>query len=192
MPKRGIHLRNLDIEPLEVFQGELAYTAGRYYMGSAHDGNGAQTVGTIADRLRTSPIYITRNVKIDRLGVHVITAQASGSTRFGIYESDSDGLPDKLVIDAGTIDSTTTGFKEITVDVTLRGPRIYWAAFVQAVNSVDLRGHDSMPSMGVVAGGDVTHQNAVSKTHTFGVLPDPYGTPLFIDIPGHFLYMRVV
>ncbi len=190
-PKRGLHLRELDTVPLDVFPGELGYITGRYYVGMTENA-AAINVSSINDSLRTSAIFVTRSVQIDRLGVQVQTAQATSSTRFGIYESGSDGLPDKLLIDAGTIDSSTTGFKEITVDVVLYGPRVYWGAFVHSIDNVQLRGRAILPGLGFASGGGINADDTLTRTHTFGVLPDPFGTPTLIsNVDGNCLYWRV-
>ncbi len=193
MPKRGLHLRNLDIEPLDVFQGELAYTSGRYYIGNGQ-ASAATSQSSIDDSLRTSPILIARDIQIDRIGVHVLTAQATGSTRLGIYESGDDGLPGKLLIDAGTVDTSTTGFKEITIAVTLRGPRIYWGSYVHNVDNIALRSHGlDRRSLGYTTGGSSSKEDSLTRSHTFGVLPDPFGTPTFINnVDPNAIWVRVV
>ena len=190
-PRRGLHLRELDTIPLDVFPGDIGYTTGQYYVGIIQDA-APTNQSSIDDNLRASAIYITRNVTIDRIGVQVQVAQATASTRFGIYESGADGLPSKLLIDAGTIDSSTTGFKEITVNQALRGPRIYWGAYVHSIDNVELRSRGVMPSLGFGSGGGTNPNNSVTVSHTFGVLPDPYGTSTITTIDGNALYMRVL
>lgn len=173
--------------------GELGYTTGRYYIGWPFNA-GPVNQTTIADRLRTSALFISKDVRIDRIGVQVQTAQATASTRLGIYESGDDGFPDNLLLDAGTIDSSTTGFKEITIDQVLRGPRIYWGSYVHSISSVELRarGVGQSPSYGFGAGGDTNPNDGLSRTHTFGALPDPFGAVVYSSAFGqNALYMRV-
>lgn len=192
MPKRGIHLRNLDIEPLDVFQGELAYASARYYAGHP-SAAGAIEQSSIDDNLRCGPMFIARDIQIDRIGIHVLTAQATGSTRLGIYEPGDDGLPGRLLIDAGTVDTSTSGFKEITVDVVLRGPRVYWGAYVHNVDSIGLRVRSNFTSLGFGSGGDVNPDTGVNLTHAFGVLPDPHGGgSIGENFSYNAFYMRVV
>jgi len=58
------------------------------------------------------------------------TTVAGATIRMGIYNSDSSGFPGTLLIDAGTVDaSTTTGYKSIAVNVTLPTGR-FWIAGV--------------------------------------------------------------
>jgi len=54
-----------------------------------------------------------------RIGVYVATGASSGTARLGLYEVDTDGSPGDLVLDAGTVDLTSTGALEITISQAL-------------------------------------------------------------------------
>ena len=71
------------------------------------------------NRVYCYPLFIQESITIDRLGVECTTASASTTWRIGIYNSDSNGLPTTVVLDAGTVDTSTTGLKTITVNQTL-------------------------------------------------------------------------
>jgi hypothetical protein len=59
----------------------------------------------------------------DRIGVEVTTAGSTGAViRLGLYAERGDGHPGDLVVDAGTVDATTTGLKEITINSQASGP----------------------------------------------------------------------
>ena len=78
------------------------------------------------ERLRGCYFPVTTDVTLDRIGISVNTAGAAGSViRLGIYRDDGAIGPDALVLDAGTVDSTTTGRKEITISQALT-PDNYW------------------------------------------------------------------
>ena len=80
----------------------------------------------VNDRLRGCYFPVTTDVTLDRIGVSVNTAGAAGSViRLGIYRDDGAIGPDALVLDAGTVDSTTTGRKEIVISQALT-PDNYW------------------------------------------------------------------
>jgi hypothetical protein len=75
--------------------------------------------------LRVTPIVIRETMTIDRIGVEVTTVGSAGSvTRLGVWR-DNNGVPGLLLLDAGTVDSTTTGLREITISQLLT-PGIYW------------------------------------------------------------------
>jgi len=82
-------------------------------------------------RLMLTPYWAPKSFSISRIALQVATAGSTGSvTRIGAY-SDDDGIPGTLLFDAGTVDSTTTGAKEITTTQTLPAGRFWLAAVVQ-------------------------------------------------------------
>ena len=56
----------------------------------------------------------TVNCFIDALATMCQAGVASALVRLGIYDCDDDLQPTSLVLDAGTVDFSTTGFKSIT------------------------------------------------------------------------------
>ena len=189
MSKRGIAFDDLR------FSGDDAMgenPVGNYIVGQL-SGDGSADTSDLADRLQASACFIPRSLRLDRMGVQIQTAQASGSVRFGIYGSLASGQPGSLILDAGTIDASTTGFKEITIDLPLSGPRMYWTAAVWNDTGLLIRGRsNNSTSTGFSAGGNTSPNHIVKKTHTFGVLPDPFGSTIPADKPSNIVYMRVV
>ncbi len=191
-PKRGIPFNELDLRADDITGGEVGTTA-RYLVGATTDSDSTET-SEIADRLTAGPFLLRQDTVVDRIGVRVVTAQVSGSTRIGIYESLANGLPGALILDAGAVDTSTTGFKEATISLALPGPRMYWTAFVQAVSSVGLRSRNGGVSIGFGTGGDAAGATSVKRNFTFAALPDPWGTPTTFstDKDHHLIWLRVV
>ena len=73
-----------------------------------------------------SLIQLAGSTTFDRIGVHVTTAVSGATVRLGIY-ADSVNRPAALVLDAGTVDASSTGYKEITISQTLSAG-VYWLA----------------------------------------------------------------
>lgn len=62
-----------------------------------------------------SPIYVDRTLTLAAVAVNVQTAEAGAISRLGLYECDiGAGTLGDRVADYGTIDASTTGFKEAT------------------------------------------------------------------------------
>lgn len=80
------------------------------------------------DTLTASLMLLQRRMRFDRIGIYVSTAGGAGAeARLGIYNVGLDYYPTTLILDAGTVDCTSTGSKEISIDLTLnRG----WYALV--------------------------------------------------------------
>jgi hypothetical protein len=88
--------------------------------GSYYTPRGARSAfAATVDRLTVVPFLVPKDQRFVRIGAEVTVAAASSTVRLGIYNIGSNGLPTALVLDAGTIDSSTTGAKEITIDTTL-------------------------------------------------------------------------
>lgn len=64
--------------------------------------------------------------------IGVTSGGTSGSVhRLGIYDTAADGTPGSLILDAGTVATTTTGDKEITGLSAQLTPGLYWLTAVQ-------------------------------------------------------------
>lgn len=165
---------------------------GRYHLGIPTSSSQTEFVNANTGRLYASPIAVPRAINVQGLACWVNTAQAASNVRLGLYKAQEDGTPGVLVADSGNIDSSTTGNKEATVDVALT-PGWYWGAWEYDTASVGLRGR------GVGAAYDLGAVNAYNSphtslhtTHTFGALPDPYGTiTSFATDSGGVVYLVV-
>jgi hypothetical protein len=87
--------------------------------------------------LYLTPVYAVGN--FDRLACEVVTtpASAGGVARLGLYNAGLDGRPTTLVVDAGTVDITTTGIKEAVVSLSLNS--IYYVGVVMQVAAATMR-----------------------------------------------------
>lgn len=72
---------------------------------------------------------IERSVKLVRHTISVTTAQASTTVRIGIYASNSSDQPSGNPLYDASIDTSTTGFKATTPNITL-SPGIYYTALL--------------------------------------------------------------
>lgn len=127
----------------------------------------AATVGSIEDRGHYVPIPVPRSLTIDRIGIEV-TSSATGSptVRLGVY-ADANGVPGALILDAGTVDASTTGFKEITISQALTAGLVWLACAQQGGTSTGvLRGMTGSTHVGIPAGFS---QYAVAAFYASGV-----------------------
>ena len=68
---------------------------------------------------------------IDRIGLEVTSAGSGGSVhRLGIW-ADNNNVPGTLLVDAGTVATDSTGFKEATVSQSVIAGARYWVAVTQ-------------------------------------------------------------
>lgn len=142
--------------------------------------NTVSGVAQTADTLYARPLILPVSGTFDRISVYVHTASSGHSIRLGIYEMSSGGIPSTLVLDAGTVSVATTGLKEITISQALTANKGYFLAWVtDGTPSLANQLADSTSYFNYFGSSDMTANASTSYTisHTFGALPDPYGTP---------------
>lgn len=89
--------------------------------------------------LELAPLWIPRGRSLDRIGIEiVVVASAGGLVRLGLY-GDSGGLPSSLVLDAGTVDSTVLGARELAIAAPNLYDGLYWLATVAQVAGCQTR-----------------------------------------------------
>lgn len=102
------------------------------------------TRALVASTIYYSPFIVRTPITVDQIVTEITTSAASSACRMGIYKADSDLQPTALVNDSGTIDSSSTGVKSISISVTL-DPGVY----LTALNS------NGTPTLRTIRGGSV-------------------------------------
>lgn len=179
-PQRGIPL-----DELRIGQNHLpgqVLTSGRWYRGPIESLGGNNLTINSINRLDMWTWWLAETTRFDRIGLNVATAQASANARLGIYDSNAAGYPENLIVESASLDCSTTGDKETTIDTLLRGPARYWAGIGVDVGSCVFVIDGTGQTIGSNGQGNKA-QNALFKAHTFGALPDPYGTPTVYTNP---------
>ena len=73
------------------------------------------------------PFPVVRKMRLDQIGVRVVTGVALGKARVGIYSSNSNNLPSTLLVDSGELDVSTSGTTVMaSIDITL-DVGLYWS-----------------------------------------------------------------
>lgn len=84
------------------------------------------TLAGAANRIDLMPFRSPLTFTADALGVLCSTAVASAQGKILVYSSDADGRPDALLIETGTLDFGTAGFKSIAVSQVFAQGMRYW------------------------------------------------------------------
>jgi hypothetical protein len=88
------------------------------------------TTSPALNNLRVAPLLVPFTVTLNSIAIEVTTAGAAGAVlRLGILSDDGTGYPGALLLDAGTVDATTTGVKSIAISQALT-PGVYWIGVV--------------------------------------------------------------
>jgi hypothetical protein len=154
---------------------------GDWYDNSTHGDatNSSSTFGCSADVLRAVRFRVEDSYSFDRIAVEKTAGTGTGAfCRLGIYD-DNGNRPGDLVFETSQFAFDTNQVYEITISQTLnRGA--YWLAVVHGViaNVRTLRafGNTEGVSIAFANSSTVVKNIMVEVAHTFGALPDPFGT----------------
>jgi hypothetical protein len=180
--------------PYDFAARPLDFVANRYY---THPFGGSELafVSTV-NRLYLHPFQVWVTRTFDRIGVYVQTGQSSTSARLGIYSSTTANVPSALVLDAGTVSTTTNGAKEITISQQLT-PGLYWLGIVTQGGTTQpaFTGSDGSTGFGIYGQGfdSILTSGGMSQNYlqasVSGGLPNPFtGTTVSAGQPR--LYLR--
>lgn len=145
------------------------------------------------DILYAVPFWSSHAETWTRIGVNIDTPQAGASVRLGIFSNGAANKPGALLLDAGTIDASTSGAKEITISQALSANTVYWLASINSTFDVSgtltNTGQDINRRLGVdaISGGP-----PYGVSMAFGALPDPFGTPDDAQISAPAIWLRKV
>ena len=146
--------------------------ASRYY--GSFPAAAVTTFTITANRLYYFPFFVPQATTFTRIGINVTTG-AAGNARLGIY-ANSNGIPSGApTLDAGTVDVSTTGEKEIVISQALAAGW-HWLAVVSDVaptlTAENLATAVLLCNVGSLSGaaGNVTH---VQQSFTYAALPTP-------------------
>ena len=117
------------------------------------------------DEMYAMPIFIPKSQAFTAMAATVNVSAATAVHRLGIYLPSATNKPGSLLLDAGTIDSSTTGVKTVSITQTLAGNTLYWLVCVPQVALATIRafnGSVSGPGVGVGA-SNVVIQSPMSS-----------------------------
>lgn len=169
----------------------------RYYTNCVSGGTVNTSGFLTSGRMLCSPIMFPDRVTLTRIGIDITSSAASSTTRLGLYTVGADGLPGDLVLDAGTVDSSTTGVKEITISQEVYGT--YYLACAGQGGSPQCRAtsHTSyavpyMENWLGIASSTNTFSAVVYENGVTGAFPATFGTPVYFFTNVHRVMVRVV
>lgn len=133
----------------------------------------ADTVTLSVDKLYAYPLAIARALTIDRLAIYVFS-EVAGNARLGIYNDNGSVYPGSLLLDAGEVDVSSTGLKEIIISQALT-KGLYWLALLCNAGPTIYKGAMAFSPLGRSNTSLAPIYSHYSKSGiTYGALPDPF------------------
>ncbi len=174
-PQRGIPIRDGADRTNLVWGAPASYGA---FSGEYYPYNVAATAITEyapPDRTAYRPFVVHVDMEVSGLGIEVMTAQASGLLRLGLYASNLNGLyPNTLVEDLGTVDASTTGGKDAAFSANRlwTAGEVWWFTIQTNDATIGIRGiNEKLLGAPLTA---ATGNYVVDDNDTYsGGLPDP-------------------
>jgi hypothetical protein len=162
-------------------------TVGNYY-GVLGANSSTSTSSPAINYIYAVPFLVLKTEAFDRISIYVNTLAIEGKARLGIYY-DSNTSPGALLLDAGEVDTSTTGAKEIAINQIL-APGLYWLAIIYSVTPVILACNQVINVLGF--GTPSFSSNAIGNStcyltsQAYGELPNPHPTPAIatVSVPG--------
>lgn len=136
----------------------------------------SSAVATIAaNSIYYQPIAITGTV--NRIGIEITTGVA-GAARLGLY-SNNNGIPGTLMLDCGTVDTTSIALVEATIaDTVLRGEWIWLAA----VSNVAPACRCGTAGAGMIAGSSTPSVSVRGYVGTLAYAALPVAAPAITSV----------
>lgn len=151
------------------------FKSGHYYFSQ---GLGTTNATPTLNGMTLVPFSLSTSTTFTKISVYVNVLNASGLVRLGIYNTGSDGLPSSRLLDAGTVDTTSTGVRTITINQTLSAGNYWLAAAPQtattAMTCKTSSGH--LPGVSFTTNPGNASITGYVVSSVSGALPNPVGT----------------
>jgi hypothetical protein len=144
-----------------------------WYLGSLLIPSNFSNTAAVANKLYLTPFAVEEYETLDRLAIRVSSGSA-GSCRLGIYAVDFNTWAGSLVLDAGTVATTTTGAKTLAVATQIPPG---WYALASVFDATPTIGNGPPASHATALGfaSDLSsRQIGASASFTFGALPSDF------------------
>ena len=123
----SLYVSNTDTQDNQFDIPFLVPPSGEYLMTiSGAGGISASTLAGAANRFDLYPYIPRANVAINQLVVNCTTAVTDSLGQIVVYNSDTNGRPDTLLLETPNLSFSTTGAKFVDVSLSLQQGKTYW------------------------------------------------------------------
>lgn len=127
----------------------------------------------VPDQLYGIPFFVTPEcATVDRIGVNLSARTTITLARLGIYLAGTDAKPGSLLLDAGEIDCSGTGDKEITINQTLPvGQWVFLAVVTNGTGSMITYASPTASMLGWASVSGTAKRVAHNRVFVYAALP---------------------
>lgn len=164
------------------------YKSGRWYYGIPITGP-ISTSSITSNRLYAFPFFTPIESSWNAIGIYVSTG-ATGYARLGVYADNGNVYPGNLILDAGEVDTGTTGVKTLSITLTL-SPGLYWLALLLSA-APSLSGVSTSVCYGCIGAPNPGSQihSAYHVSYTYGSLPTQFPSGATPSLYAYFVALR--
>ena len=123
------------------------------------------------------------------MAVEMTTFAAASTVRLGIFADTGYGYPGRLIVDAGTADSTTNGVKEATIAEEI-GPGLVWLGAVAQGGNPTLRATNEPSSAVGLSSATINPNCGYGTTSISGALPTVFSSTVSVIGTAPILWVR--
>lgn len=131
------------------------------------------TYATVQSREQAQPVIFARSATLTGIGISCSTLAASSVVRLGL-RADAAGLPGDLIADFGTVDTSTTGAKSITISQAVTAGTLYWVCVAAQGGAPTLSQTPSNTTLLRVPTGISASDGCYYRDSITGALPTTY------------------
>lgn len=140
------------------------------------------------------PFIVGRKATYGLISLYVAAAIALGKARLGIYKDNGKSYPSKLMLDAGEVDTDTTGIKSLIIDLTLK-PNLYFLSVLLKLGQ-QFRAFSNLYALSILGADTVVGSpNLMYRAYIGDYVPllDPYPQGAFAVLTSPFaLFLSTV
>jgi hypothetical protein len=174
-----------------------------YYYGPIIDGGLLSSGGSpTLNQMVAVPFVCPTDTTFTRIGVNVTATGGTGVYRLGIWSANG-AVPGSLLLDAGTVTTTSTGDKEISISQLLPMGNYFLSIALQVSGSPNILGLTNDPTAGSNALTGRASSSTTSRIYGYlsgssvsGSLPSSFGTTTDLvsgsGNPAPYIWLRVV
>lgn len=177
-------VRKIDLAP--AFAAAVPVGFGGMFVGQYYDNNphaNSVNLAAVAGQLDLAPFVAARDFTIDRIGLAVSTGVASAHARALVYSAGTDGWPDALLADSGSLDASAAAYVFGASTLAFTKGTVYWVGS-HSDSTATLRCCNTSCcwQLGLSTSSSANYFSILRRSVTYGSAPTSWGATTAADL----------